>query len=345
MRRGGLCRCRFCHAGRTFGVRLIRVSSPVRSAAATGPGTALRSPSTGGTNDGVTDLASRWMRSVSPPAHAGSRVGEMVWVGEFVDRSRPPVRQRPHDGVVDADETARRVGHQIAQAVGGHHRMVKRLNQIGGEPARHRQRDGRQHRRHAGIHSTDRHTSPPLACRAAICLQQIAIGGRFRAGDVIGAGGHLVGDRPRPRGSRGRRGWRSGPSGSSSTPVGNQHEAITDVTQHLERRRARTDDHRRAQPDHLRAAVDAQRRGDLRPAGEMLGQLVVLGHEPTEVDDSPHACDLGGRSDIGRGRRCRRRGSRAGRCRAPGSRRRRSVPTREMPSAPTPGRGRPMRRP
>ena len=51
-------RRRLCHAGLAFGARLISVSSPVRSAAATGPGTSPSRPSTGRAIDGVTARAS-----------------------------------------------------------------------------------------------------------------------------------------------------------------------------------------------------------------------------------------------------------------------------------------------
>src|SRR4029078_10902718 len=50
-------RRRLCHAGLALGATLIAVSSPVRNAAATGPGTSPSRPSTGHAIDGVTARA------------------------------------------------------------------------------------------------------------------------------------------------------------------------------------------------------------------------------------------------------------------------------------------------
>ena len=56
----------------TFGVSVIRMSSPVRNTPAIGPGTTLTKPRPGCAIDGVTMHASRRSRSASPPAQAGS---------------------------------------------------------------------------------------------------------------------------------------------------------------------------------------------------------------------------------------------------------------------------------
>ena len=42
--------------------------------------------------------------------------------------------------------------------------------------------------------------------------------------------------------------------------------------------------------------------GHLGPAGQVLGQLAFVGHEPAEVHDAPHAGLLGGVGDVGGGR-------------------------------------------
>ena len=60
------------HAGRGFGFRPMRMSRPVRTAPATGPGTVHNNSSTGSAIRGVTAAATCRMRSTSPPAHCGS---------------------------------------------------------------------------------------------------------------------------------------------------------------------------------------------------------------------------------------------------------------------------------
>ena len=82
---------------------------------------------------------------------------------------------------------------------------------------------------------------------------------------------------------------------------GDHQEPVADVPQHLERRRTRTDDHRRAQPHHLGTTVDRQRLGDLGPAGEVLGELTVVGDESAQIDDAADARVAGGDGDVGRG--------------------------------------------
>ena len=131
--------------------------------------------------------------------------------------------------------------------------------------------------------------------------QQVTVGGGLRAGDVVGTGGYLVavgrGDQVVEHVAHRDRVDRIG------RPLRHrdQQEPVADVTQHLERRRSRADDHRRTQPHDVGAAVDGQRGGDLRAAGEVLGQRVVVGDETAEVDDAAHAGRLGRVRHVGRG--------------------------------------------
>ena len=83
-----------------------------------------------------------------------------------------------------------------------------------------------------------------------------------------------------------------------------------------------------AAPSHttFRSTVDGQRLGDFGAAGEVLGQVVAVGHETAKVDDALDARVLRGVRRRWRRRRCRRRDIRVARCRAPGSRRRRPGP-------------------
>jgi hypothetical protein len=60
------------HAGRAFGFRPMRMSRPVRTAPATGPGTVRNNSSTGSAIRGVTAATTCRIRSTSPPAHSGS---------------------------------------------------------------------------------------------------------------------------------------------------------------------------------------------------------------------------------------------------------------------------------
>ena len=60
------------HANPTFGTSPSTVSTPVRTAAATGPGISSINPRTGCTTDGVTAQARRRSRNASPPAQSGS---------------------------------------------------------------------------------------------------------------------------------------------------------------------------------------------------------------------------------------------------------------------------------
>src|SRR5690606_19723353 len=53
--------------------------------------------------------------------------------------------------------------------------------------------------------------------------------------------------------------------------------------------------------DHVGAAVDGQRLGDLGAAGQVFGELLVVGDEPAEVDDAAHPGRRGGLGDGGRG--------------------------------------------
>ena len=91
----------------------------VRNAPATGPGSTLISPSNGRAIGGVIDLASRRMRRASPPAHAGSVSARWCGSASALTGSARPFGS-PGNRIVDAEQTTRRVGHQIAQAVGCH---------------------------------------------------------------------------------------------------------------------------------------------------------------------------------------------------------------------------------
>ena len=89
-RRGGL-----GHAGIPFGTRPIAVSSPVRTAAATGPGTAPMSPSTGRTN-GRGDRSGQLLNAQGIPACPHRiGVGQVVRVGERVDGNTRTARRAP----------------------------------------------------------------------------------------------------------------------------------------------------------------------------------------------------------------------------------------------------------
>ncbi len=151
-----------------LGARPISVSSPVRSAPATGPGMAPSSPSAGRAIDGVT------MRGQLPdardvatcPVRVG--VGEVVRVDQRVDGSAPTARQRAGDRVVDADQSPGGSGTSPAQAVVGcHHRMVKGFNEIRGEPTGHRQRHRRHPREHGGLHAAAPAARPATSRTAA----------------------------------------------------------------------------------------------------------------------------------------------------------------------------------
>ena len=106
--------------------------------------------------DGVTARA-----SVDARRPTSDGIGQMVRIGQRVDRPRPITRQRTGDRV--SMPAARRVGpaRDRAAAPRGHHRMVKGLHQIGGQAAG----DG-QHR--GVIHDTtpvstpDGQLRPPL---------------------------------------------------------------------------------------------------------------------------------------------------------------------------------------
>ena len=176
----GRMRCRgfgdgFCHAGRTFGVRLIRVSSPVRNAAATGPGTALMQPEHG-PGDRRRDRSRQppdAQRVATGPRRIG--VGEMVRVGEFVDGSRADrstanARSRRRSPISPPGGSGTRSRSPSDAIIG----WSSDSTRSAASPPGTGQGDRGQHRRHAGIHATDRHTSPPLARRAAICGQQLA---------------------------------------------------------------------------------------------------------------------------------------------------------------------------
>ena len=113
--------------------------------------------------------------------------------------------------------------------------------------------------------------------------------------------------------------------------MGINHEPVADIAQHLERRRPRADDHRRAQPHHVRTAVDAQARG--RPRR---GWSDVRRVRRRRARTRPDTRSAGPRRPLRRWRHwrrrgCRRRGSPVGRCRAPGNRRRRWDRRRRMP--------------
>ncbi len=68
-----------------------------------------------------------------------------------------------------------------------------------------------------------------------------------------------------------------------------QQQPVADIADHLKRCRPRADDHRGAKPDHLRPAGHGQRIGHLGAAGQVIGQYVVVGHEPAEVHDAADA--------------------------------------------------------
>ena len=100
-----------------FGARPISVSSPVRHAAGDGSGHQRRAGRAQAARcDGVTMRGQPCAGAARrrPPSRVG--VGEVVRVGQSVDGPRPAARQRQRDRFVDADEAARRVGHQIVAA-------------------------------------------------------------------------------------------------------------------------------------------------------------------------------------------------------------------------------------
>src|SRR5688500_12735039 len=68
------------------------------------------------------------VRVAAGPRRIG--VGEVMRVGELVDRPRASVGQRPLDGVVDRDQTTGRIRDQLPEAVGCAHRMIKGGNEI-----------------------------------------------------------------------------------------------------------------------------------------------------------------------------------------------------------------------
>ena len=166
--------------------------------------------------------------------------------------------------------------------------MIKGLHQIRRQSPGDGQHRSRHPRHHAGIHHRHGKLGAPLSGQAGIGAQQIAVGRGLRAIDVVCAGRHAVGvgggdevvedvgDRDRVDRVRRPRRQRD------------EQKPIADVAQHLERRRPGADDHRRAQPHHVGAAVDAQRVGDLGAAGQVFGQVVVVGDESSEVHDPPN---------------------------------------------------------
>ena len=167
--------------------------------------------------------------------------------------------------------------------------MVEGLHQIRRQSPGNGQHRRRHPRHHAGIHPADGKLGAPLSGQAGIGAQQVAVGRGLRAIDVVRAGRHAVGvggsdevvedvgDRDRV--DRVRRPRRKR----------NEQEPVADVTQHLERRRPGADDHRRTQPHHVGTAVEAQRMGDLGTAGQVFGQVVLVGDEPAEIHDPPNA--------------------------------------------------------
>ena len=217
-------------------------------------------------------------------------VGEVVRIGERIDRSGPPTGQRTRDGVVDADEPTGRVGQDVPQVgLRRHHRMVERFHEVRRQSPGNGQHRRRHPRHHAGIHPADGQFRAPLSGQAGIGAQQVAVGRGLRAINVVRAGRHAVGvgDRDevvedvgdRDRVDRVRRPRRKR----------NEQEPVADVTQHLERRRPRADDHRSTQPHYVGTAVEAQRIGDLGTAGQVFGQVVLVGDEPAKVHDPPNA--------------------------------------------------------
>ena len=157
-----------------------------------GSGHRIESPSTGRAIGGVTDLASCWMRSVSPPAHIGSvsarwcgSASALTGRGAAARRAtgRSPRRSRP---ARPADRPPDR-----ASRLGGPHRMVKRLNQIGGQPAGHRQHGSRSPATPGRCPRRGRHTRR-ATCRStrAYAPSRSRVGRGLRTGDVVGAGRH-----------------------------------------------------------------------------------------------------------------------------------------------------------
>ena len=183
--------------------------------------------------------------------------------------------------------------------------MVQRLNQIRGQPVGHRQRNRGDAGSHRGVHPPHRQTGVPSARDSRIGFQQRAVRRGVRPGDVVGAGRNALGieggDEVVQHVADGDRVDRV------VHPLRDRddREAVTDVAHHLERCRARAEDHCGAQPHQFRAALDGQRLGHLRPTGQVLGQLAVIGvdrHEAAQVDDAAHIRVIGRGGDVaGRG--------------------------------------------
>ena len=179
----------------TFGVKVIRMSSPVRSAPAIGPGTTSTKPRPGRAIDGVTIAASRRSRSASPPAQAGSLSARWCGSASALTGSRPAVGQRAADRVLDrtaarpADREPDRAGRCRWPA------SDSPATQPDPRPVRRAPAAPVAVTQDATVVSIP-HTGRPVCHRAGdtrIRFQQLAVRRGVRPGDVVGTGRNALG--------------------------------------------------------------------------------------------------------------------------------------------------------
>ena len=229
-------------------------------------------------------------RAAGPVGVAGQRVARGTG-----HRGRRPARgdggvvhalQGEPDRALEADQPVRRVGHVLGDVVLVAHDLVhERLDQRSGQPARH----GRHERDPQARQLRREHLDPDddprsQARRLRVPLHHLAVGQDVGAADVEPAAdvrGHRrgadqvaqhVADRDR--------------LDAVVHPArhGHRRQALGQVAHHLERRRARPEDHRGAQHGG-RHAGGQQDLADLGARRQVRGEVLALGVQPAEVDD------------------------------------------------------------
>ena len=236
---------------------------------------------------GVVSARFRGSRAGVAPSSGGKG---QIFVGQGLgDRSlhahRPNPREIPRGGVAGDDGLVACPFQQVtADAV------VQRSDE--GQPR------GRQPR--AQQRDPQHHAAKTL--RTGVCPHHAAVGDPVRPADLVHRA--ALRDRGMQRGQQisddvfdgDRLRQRLHPA------RGDHHgQAVDQATDHLERHRAASEDHRSAELDDLRSAL-AEHPADVLPAGEVVRQPVGRTPQPSEIDDAPDARCPGRLSEVPRRR-------------------------------------------